>query len=53
VLGLLQHNKSKAFIFFIGKGIYAKLVRIIPLVLNMWFCKLKLDEEKSKHAFLA
>jgi hypothetical protein len=28
-------------------------LRATPLVLRMWFCKSKLDEEKSKHAGLA
>jgi hypothetical protein len=31
----------------------ASLFRATPSVLIMWSCKLKLDEEKSKHASLA
>jgi hypothetical protein len=38
-----------------GALIVAKisLLRACPAVLSLWYCTVKLDEEKSKHAGLA
>jgi hypothetical protein len=32
---------------------YEGVLRASPVVLSMWYCRVKLDEEKSKHAGLA
>jgi hypothetical protein len=55
---LAYFNSNPCFLAFLCRWwsqIYlaSHHVRATPLVLSMWPCKLKLDEEKSKHASLA